>query len=124
MAEVDLKKVYIHDSADNDDFLALYWVDENEAHQSATEVRRYSGGRLRAVTKPGTQQILTFTFPYVTATELEDLRSRCGTLQMVRDTRGRKLWAVFYDVQASERRNDLHVTAMVTFTEVTYVEAV
>lgn len=125
MASVTLEGLWLHTASNLADFLVLHQnaqvetvarpmsmrftfpllprADIEALRERVTEdveVRRYAGGRTRAVARG-------------------DLH-----LQMLRDQRGRKAWGVVHELEVTESRDVPMAEASFTFTAVTYDEAV
>lgn len=125
MASVTLTDLWLHSAADHSDFVRLAQNAEAEVYDQPVEVRRYANGRLRSVTRPGTQQTLTFTLPLVSRSDYDELLSRVGSLQLLRDQRGRILWGIIGEVDGDEDIfADRVQSVSFTFRQVTHSEVV
>lgn len=125
MATVTLTSLWLHTASDLSDYLLLGQNAETEVYAQPTEVRRYAGGRLRAVTRTGAGRTLQITLPGVEPATYESLKERVGVEQMLRDQRGRKLWGVIGEVTADEELGHARLESIsFTFLEVTDSEEV
>ena len=88
------------------------------------EVRRYTTGRLRSVVQVGKAQSVSATLPSCTREQLDWLAQQQGELLCVRDDRGRKLWATYYEVAVDEHRHNKEGNVSLTLNEVTHSEVI
>lgn len=124
MASVDLDRAWIHRTDDLSVYVSAFSADWDDVEQIPGEVRRYAGGRLRIVSRPGKQQVLSVTLRYVPLVSIETLRSWAGSLLLVRDKRGRKLYGTFFSTEVSDLKGVAYADVTLEFSQVTYAEAV
>lgn len=91
-----------------------------------TEVRRYSAGRLRAVTRSGTAKVLEIQTGLLAATARDRLEGWLGQVVLYRDHLGRKLYGVVGELPVTEHKGVSGTPLAATFSlqQVTYSEAV
>ena len=124
MASVALTDLWLHDASDLSDSVTLWLADEKASVSQAGAVRRYANGRLRAVTRVGQRESVQVTVHLSDRTQLDQLRDWCGSLLMLRDKRGRKLWGSYFDLDVTELVPSTFVSVAFTFHQTTYSEAV
>lgn len=87
--------------------------------------RQYAGGNTRMVTVKGRQSVLPVTLLALDAADRQTIEfDLLGVLLCVRDDRGRKFYGYYTNPQVTEHQYDDECDVTVTFTEVTYSEAV
>lgn len=127
MSGVLLTRLWVHDASDLSNNLDILVLDEAETTEADIDVRRYAGGRDRAVGGPGTRRTLPLQLRSVSRTNYYTLIGLIeqGSLVMVRLPRGRKMWGIFASTQAVEHRRVDRIDNMpLTFQEVSHDEAV
>jgi hypothetical protein len=90
--------------------------------QNAGQVRRYASGRTRAVVPAGVPnqfQVSTAASGRATITWLE---SHTGQMVLVRDDRGRKFYATYFQPATSEHAYNGDGDVTLTFSELTHSE--
>ena len=89
------------------------------------EVRTYAGGRLRLITRAGIARSYVLTLPACSRDQITWLETNAGQLMCVRDDRGRKIRAAYFEVPVDEIPTDPTLGDIVlTLSEVTFSEAV
>lgn len=124
MASVTLDRLYVHLASNHDDYIRIWLESEKERTSKDGEVREYAGGRMRSVVRVGRRQTLAVTHEQMARADVDKLRGYLGKLLLVREPRGRKLWAVFHDIDIDEIAPVDLVNVTLTFHEVTHDEAV
>lgn len=127
MTGVLLTQLWVHDASDLSNNIAVRFLDEGETWPIAAEVRRYAGGRFRAVSTPGVSRSIPMALkrsPRVDLHGLQDLIGTTARLVMIRLPRGRKLWGIIADLSSIERHSFDVVDITFTVQEVTVDEAV
>lgn len=119
-----LTECWLHNAADLTDLVSLRFLDESETYATPVSQRRYAGGRLRMVSRPGRNTQIEIGCVKMTRADYIELKRRIGTLQLMRLPRGRKLYGFIADLQVTERRAYDALDTTFTFTEVTSIEAV
>jgi len=99
---------------------------ESDMTSRPVDVRRYAGGRVRSVTRPGTTKLLNLSFELADRSDMYQLEDWIGTTVLYRDPRGRRLWGVFGAVDEGELPGVGADTVNVnlTFSQVTFDESV
>lgn len=124
MAVLTLQQAWLSLAADPTQALLLKWTGQRSfVPDLPTDVRRYAGGRARAVTRAG--RIRTVSIPArVLPAELDTLETWRGATLLYRDGLGSRWWCVItampWQPTDSGRRRDVALT----LTEVTYTEGV
>lgn len=119
MAAVTLDRLWIHDGDDLSTYLRFYTTDRDDRRSVPGEVRRYASGRLRTVVRTGTSQTLPVTLRLVTDPELAVLESWLGRVVLVRDHRGRFMFASYFDMAVDDYEDRSGYDVKVTFGQVT-----
>lgn len=123
MASVPLDRFFIHLRSDLANHLKFFTTGRGDERGVPGEVRRYANGRLRVIVRAGEAQTLAATLVQVTDAELDLLESWLGRQVMVRDHRGRRMYAVFFQMQVTDHTTGDYDVA-VSFTEYTDTDAV
>ena len=127
MATVTLTKVWLHDAADLSTSIEVGAANVLENPKRLAPVRKYAGGRFRLITVPGIAKAYQLSFPYLTRSEVNQIRTWSGKLLLMRDSFGRKVYGRWDEPTFSEvpsRNNALIFRTSLTFDEVTSSEAV
>lgn len=125
MASVELQSILVAPVSDLSATVALEANTTDETTSRPLDVRAYAGGRRRVIRRAGTDRVVMVGCPYVERAAWRSLVDLVGELVLFRDTRGRKVYGVFGDVQAGETLGaDLLESVTFTVTEVTYSEVV
>lgn len=126
MAAIYLTHLWVHDATNLANYAVLRFLDEAERATAPVAVRRYAGGRYRAVSVPGTARQVPFKLVKLERPDLEALQALIGDgrFVMIRTPRGRKLWGIVDAVESQERRAINKVDVAFTLTEVTHDEEV
>jgi len=94
------------------------------ATSQSGEVRQYAGGRTRLVLKAGTPRNISLDLPELDRTQVTWLESHVGQIVLVRDDRGRKIWAAYITAGVDETQGDTTASAGISLTEVSFTEVV
>ena len=102
MVTVTLNELWLHDADDHADHVRVPYasMDVSEARQG--EVRTYAGGRRRLITGPAKPRTASVTAQNIDRAIADEIVSRRGSVQMVRDGRGRVLFGTFFEVSLDE----------------------
>ena len=120
MVTVELDELWLHDADNHADFVRSRSTTMDVSEARVGEVRTYAGGRRRLITEPSTSRTATVTAANIDRTVADQIVDRRGTVQLVRDGRGRVLFGSFLEVSLEETpgRKDL-VSVSLTIHEVT-----
>lgn len=127
MASVTLDDMWLHDATDYSSYIRI------PLNRMATiegdvqgEVRRYAGGRLRFIRRPGDKDNLTVSLTMVPQATVTAIKNWSGKLLMFRDPKGRKLFGQYSTVNMSEEPGPRELVRNVTFSfeEITESEEV
>ena len=90
------------------------------------DVRYYAGGRARVITSPRDARTYPLTLQWLTTADVDLLTSWRGRVVLLRDGLGRRVFGSFFSVSTVDRYlvGGWRSVATLTFTEVTYSEAV
>lgn len=89
------------------------------------EVRTYANGRLRLITRAGLARSYSLTLIACSRAQITWLENNVGQLFCVRDDRGRKIYATFFDVPVLEESTDPTLgDVTLALSEVTHSEIV
>jgi hypothetical protein len=127
---VTLTGVWIHDVLSPTNYIRLNHIEAAEDFDVPGEVREYAGGVRRAVRRPGNDVSVTYTVPLISPDDFENLRQRIGTVQLVRDSRGRCGWWRLSALSGTDLRArsgplySTEKTATFKATKVSYIEEV
>ncbi|ABS03195.1 hypothetical protein [Kineococcus radiotolerans] len=125
MAKVKLRTLWLNLAATPEvrqSFPHMASLQVNTARKG--EVRTYTTGRMRSITKVGRAHTLTASLPACTREQIDWLAKHQGELLCVRDDRGRKFWAVFFDLPVEEHPYNQEANVSLILNEVTHSEAV
>lgn len=121
MASVTLDRLWIHDADDLSSYVRFFTApDRGDDRTQAGEVRQYAAGRQRLITRTGRRKELPVTLRQVTDDDLETLEDWLGSLVMVRDHRGRLMFASYFSLGVTDMRDRSGFDVAVTFIEVTH----
>lgn len=124
MATVVLTRPVLSLASDPSRQVAAHTSDRSDTLTVPGEVRRMANGRLRVVTRAGSQTTLGVTFRNLTPADLATVRSWAGRVVLFRDVTGRKLYCTFLEVEVEDYRDRSGHDAKVVLSEVTFSEAV
>lgn len=126
MATVTLDEGWLHDAANLATFVRVDLSSVAESAEIPADVRRYAGGRLRLVTKPGPARTVSVACKLADRAAVDTLRSWVGRLLLYRDPTGRKVWSMFGEVSITEIPGGDSTFADCSFVlrEVSHTEAV
>lgn len=102
MASVTLTDAWFHLADDPAQFVVMVLTGESDMTRRPTEVRRYAGGRVRAVTRRGRTKRLNLNFELAERADLEQLEEWIGEVVMFRDPLGRLVFGVYGAVEGGE----------------------
>lgn len=124
MAVLTLQQAWLSLAADPTQVLLLKWTDVRRfTPDLPTDVRRYAGGRARAVTRSG--RIRTVAIPArVLPAELDTLEIWRGATLLYRDGLGDRWWCVITAMPWQPTEDGRRRDVSLTLTEVTYTEGV
>lgn len=117
--------VIINDAADANDYYPF--VLQTSAVRSVAqvgEVRRYAGGRYRAISRIGKQKGYVADFKALTPDQVTWLENKVGRVVCLRDFSGLKLFAVYFEVSSEGIRGSYLCNVSLTLQGVTYTESV
>lgn len=123
MAKLQLRQVWIN-LLSTGAAVHAYSSDRGRETSVDGEVRKYAGGRLRAISSVGTRGSFAFKLRDVTDNDIEVLKTWYGKPVVVRDHRGRRYFGVFFAVNESERKDTTLWDASINLQEITYIEGV
>lgn len=126
MAEITLTDATFNLASDLTDELTVVLTGETDASRRPATTRRYSAGRVRAITRPGVKKELGLSFDLATRAQLDTLVGWVGQTVLYRDPLGRRMWGVFGEVQANEIPgvDGDSVNVNLTLSEITFDEVV
>lgn len=106
MATLYLDRVWINRWDSGESLSAQSAPKRGRAYAMDGEVRRYAGGRDRAVTQAGRRGLFEVTLRRVSFADVQRLESWMGMPVQVRDHRGQLFVGVFFEVPAVEYPDD------------------
>lgn len=127
MAEITLTDLWLHDATDLSSFVQLPLNKLSSVQgEVAGSVRRYAGGRLRFIRRPGDKDSLNVSLVMVSQTTADSINDWTGKLLMLRDPKGRKLFGTYRNVSIGEKAGPVDKVRSVSFRfeEVTETEEV
>lgn len=126
MASVTLHGLWVHRAADLADSVTLSYYEHARPLSRHGGVRRYAGGRMRSITSAGTSRQWRVACRYVPKPDADWLEARVDAhdLLLVRDQRGKKLYAVLLSFEPDEWLHQNLASFTAVFDEVTHSEAV
>lgn len=124
MASVTLASLWLNRVSDLTDSIVLSTMTGlTSTPQNAGAVRRYANGRMRIVTQAGVPnqfQVTTVASPRAT---IQWLEGHTGQTVLVRDDRGRKFYATYFQPATAEHAYNGEGDVTFTLSEVTYSES-
>lgn len=96
MATVTLTKVFVHDRADFDDYVAYQSAGRADGRSADGEIRTYATGRRRIVTTPARARRLPYTLRMVDDAGVDWLDDHKGVAVMVRDHVGNVEFGTYF----------------------------
>ena len=126
MTSIAIDAAWFNLAADLTQSITMRLTGESDMTSRPVEVRRYAGGRVRAVTRPGTTKELSLSFEHADRSDMHQLEDWIGSTVLYRDPRGRRLWGVFGAVDEGELPGvgEDTVNVNLTFTQTTFDESV
>ena len=126
MTSIVIDDAWFNLASDLTQSLTMVLTGESDMTSRPVEVRRYAGGRVRSVTRPGVTKLLNLSFELADRADMYQLEDWIGTTVLYRDPRGRRLWGVFAAVDEGELPGvgEDTVNVNLTFSQVTVHEAV
>lgn len=125
MSTLDLTGVWLASSLDLSDVLQLQVREASKVRTSRARIVQYAGGRDVVRRRQGVTVVRSYTCVQVDPDDLVDLEAREGTVQLVRDSRGVRMWGLVGAVSSSEfRPRDRLDTVTFQVTSVTVTEVV
>ena len=125
MAAVSLETVLLAAVSDPSTTLSLDVNSRSETDSLVGQVRAYAGGRQRSVARAGARRTVPIKFDVIANRPLlATLRSWKGVPVLYRDPRGRKLYAVFFDLTIEEHIAVEIAKVSLTLSEITITEVV
>ena len=122
---VTLGTAWLNDAATPSDAISLPYMTSLQVTPAQTgEARRYAGGRLRAVSVLGKATAASLSAVAVTRAQVTWLEAHIGRTICLRDDRGRRLFAVYWEVPVDEHAYNLEADISLDLSQVTVVEAV
>ena len=82
--------------------ITMVLTGESDMTSRPVDTRRYAGGRVRSVTRPGIKKQINASFELADRADRYQLEDWIGVTVLYRDPRGRRLWCVFGAVDESE----------------------
>lgn len=123
MATVVLERPVLSLASDPSQQIAAYTSDRTDSLAVPGEVRRMANGRLRVVTRAGSQQTLGVTFRNLSPSEVATVRSWAGRVVLFRDVLGRKLYCTYLTADVVDYRDRSAQDVKVVLSEVSFSEA-
>lgn len=116
MAEVTLTDLWLHQATDLSTYIQLP-LNKLAAMESevAGTVRRYAGGRLRFIRKPGDKDSINVSLVMVPLATVETMNQWAGELLMYRDPKGRKIFGTYRGLSVSEQAGPVEYVRGVSF---------
>lgn len=126
MTTLDLDRLWIAPASDLADVIPLRWSSAGGTDDSRVQVQYFAQGRRRLIGPPGSSTVVVWSIPFIERSTYNVLaaRAKTGAVQLVRDSRGRRIWGRV-GVQFAEARHRNVVQAVtLTVTEVDVSEVV
>ena len=125
MTSIAIDAAWFNLASDLTQSITMVLTGASDVTSRPVEVRRYAGGRVRSVTRPGTTKLLSLSFELADRADMYQLEDWLGTTVLYRDPRGRRLWGVFAAVDEGELPGvgEDTVNVNLTFTQTTFDES-
>ena len=126
MTSIAIDAAWFNLASDLTQSITMVLTGASDMTSRPVDVRRYAGGRVRSVTRPGTTKLLSLSFELADRADMYQLEDWLGTTVLYRDPRGRRLWGVFAAVDEGELPGvgEDTVNVNLTFTQTTFDESV
>ena len=126
MTSIAVDAAWFNLASDLTQSITMVLTGESDMTSRPVEVRRYAGGRVRSVTRPGTTKELNLSFELADRADMLQLEDWIGSTVLYRDPRGRRLWGVFAAVDEGELPGvgEDTVNVNLTLSQTTFDEAV
>jgi hypothetical protein len=126
MTSIVVDAAWFNLASDLSQSITMVLTGESDMTSRPVDVRRYAGGRVRSVTRPGTTKQLSLSFELADRADMLQLEDWIGTTVLYRDPRGRRLWGVFGAVDEGELPGvgEDTVNVNLTFSQITFDESV
>ena len=126
MTSIAIDAAWFNLASDLTQSITMVLTGESDVTSRPVDVRRYAGGRVRSVTRPGTTKLLSLSFELADRADMYQLEDWLGSTVLYRDPRGRRLWGVFGAVDEGELPGvgEDTVNVNLTFTQTTFDESV
>ena len=85
--------------------IAAYSSDWTEQTEQDGSVRVMANGRRRVVTRRGDSRQIGWTMPLLTKAEVETVKAWAGQIVMIRDSKGRKEYGVYFGVSVADYKD-------------------
>lgn len=102
MASVTLDTSWLHLQSSLSTYVQVPLASEAVKEAGVGRVSRYAGGRLRSVSRPGTQRVVTCSASFVPRATVELLRAWVNVPLVFRDPSGRQFGVVYFDLSVTE----------------------
>lgn len=126
MASVTLADAWIHLAADLSQSVTVNLADMPVVVSRPVETRRYAGGRVRAITRPGVKATVGVSVKLADRSTVTVLEGWIGLPVLLRDPRGRRWWGVYGSIDEPEMAgvgSDL-LSFDLSLSEISWTEAV
>lgn len=121
MSSVNLNHIYIHKGDNLSDYIEAEFAEPlTEVSNRQGRVKRYAGGRFRAVNPKGKMSAVKTQINWLPEADLDKLHEWAGELVMIRDARGRLLFGVYRVVSAQDYRAHDNGSTAIEITEITH----
>lgn len=124
MASVDLDRVWLNQVSDLTVSVSFFSSDRSDDRSTRGEVRTYTNGRLRLVTRVGSSQSLSVTGRNLSADQVAQLDDWRGTLLLLRDVWGRAVYGAYLDISVTDYTDRSAQDVAFQFQQVTFDPAV
>ena len=102
MTSVTLEDAFFNLASDLSQNITMVLTGESDMTTRPVDTRRYAGGRVRAITRPGSKKQLNLNFELASRADMHQLEDWIGQTVLYRDPLGRRLWGVYAAVDESE----------------------
>jgi hypothetical protein len=123
MATVTLDRAWLSLAADPSVAVSFFTTGRGDQRAKPGEVRRYANGRLRTVTRVGSEQTLTLMARSLTPAQVDQLDSWRGTVVLFRDAWGRKMYGTFFTLAVADWPDRQSHDVTLTLQQVSFSEA-
>lgn len=123
MASVELSAIWMNAADDPSDYRSFPYVTQFQRDTEVDgQVVKLAGGRYRSIKQKGKARTWALGFQALTGEDKDWLEAHAGTVVVVRDDRGGRIFGEFFSTPFDEHRYNTEADVSLTLHEVTWFE--